>query len=102
VIFSIKIVHYCVLSVDEFLDVGHEVAHGFGVGIVDLLEQLDVGDSLFVVGNDVVVFDTCEGVAVLEVAFGVLTESFIASYPYSSKVVSFARMIVGRLLVGRE
>jgi hypothetical protein len=35
---------------------------------VDLLEQLDVGDALFVVGNDIVIFDTCEGVAVLEVA----------------------------------
>jgi hypothetical protein len=38
VTFSIKIVHYRVLSVDEFVDVGHEVANGFGVGFVDLLE----------------------------------------------------------------
>jgi hypothetical protein len=42
---------------------------------VDLLKQLDVDDSLFVIGDDVVVFDTCKGVAVLEVAVGVLTES---------------------------
>jgi hypothetical protein len=68
VIFSIEIVHYRVLSVDQFVDVGHEVANGFGVSFVDLLEQLDVGDALFVVGNDIVIFDTCEGVAVLEVA----------------------------------
>jgi hypothetical protein len=30
------------LSVDQFVDVGHEVANGFGIGFVDLLEQLDV------------------------------------------------------------
>jgi hypothetical protein len=41
---------------------------------VDLLKQLDVGDSLFVVGNDVVVFYTCKGVAVLEVVVSVLTK----------------------------
>jgi hypothetical protein len=102
VIFSIEIAHYRVLSVDQFVDVGHEVANGFGVGFVDLLEQLDVGDSLFVVGNDIVIFDTCEGVAVLEVAVSLLTESFIASHPYSSEVVSIARTIIGRLVVSRE
>jgi hypothetical protein len=69
---------------------------------VDLLKQLDVGDSLFVVGDDVVVFDTCKGVAVLEVAVGVLTESFITSHPHSGEVMSIARAIVGRLVVGRE
>jgi hypothetical protein len=69
---------------------------------MDLLEQLDVGDSLFVVGNEVVIFDTCEGVAVLEVVVSVFSESFIASHPYSSEVVSIARTIVGRLVVGRE
>jgi hypothetical protein len=90
VIFSIEIVHYRVLSVDQFVDVGHEVANGLGVSFVDLLEQLDVGDSLFVVGNDVVIFDTSEGVAVLEVAVSVLIESFIASHLYSSEVVSIA------------
>jgi hypothetical protein len=102
VIFSIEIVHYRVVSVDQFVDVGHEVANGFGVSFVDLLEQLDVGDSLFVVGNDIVVFDTCEGVAVLEVVVSVFSESFIASHPYSSEVVSIPRTIVGRLVVGRE
>jgi hypothetical protein len=62
---------------------------------VDLLKQLDVGD-------DVVVFDTCKGVTVLEVAVGVLTESFITSHPHSGEVMSIARAIVGRLVVGRE
>jgi hypothetical protein len=102
VIFSIEIVHYDILIVDQFVDVGHEVANGFGVSFVDLLEQLDVGDSLFVVGNDVVIFDTCEGVAVFEVAVSVFSESLIASHPYYSEVVSIARTIVGRLVVGRE
>jgi hypothetical protein len=69
---------------------------------VDLLEQLDVGDSLFIVGNDVVVFNTCKGVSVLKVAVSILTESFITSHPYSGEVVSIARTIVGRLVVGRE
>jgi hypothetical protein len=102
VVFSIEVLHYRVLSVDQFVDVGHEVANGFGIGFVDLLEQLDVSDPLLVVCNDVVVFDTCEGIAVLEVAVGVLTESFVSSHPYSSKVVSIARTIIGRLVVGRE
>jgi hypothetical protein len=65
-------------------------------------QQLDVGDSLLVVGDDVIVFDTCKGVAVLEVAVGVLSESFITSHPHSSEVVSIARTIVGHLVVGRE
>jgi hypothetical protein len=41
-VFSIEVMYYCVLSVDQFVDVGHEVANGFGIGFVDLLEQLDV------------------------------------------------------------
>jgi hypothetical protein len=102
VVFSVEVMHYRVLSVDQFVDVGHEVANGFSIGFVDLLEQLDVSDPLLVVCNDVIVFVTCEGVAVLEVAVGVLTESFVSSHPYSSEVVSIARTIVGRLVVGRE
>jgi hypothetical protein len=101
-IFSVEVVHYRVLSVDQFVNVGHEVANGFGVSFVDLLKQLGVGDSFFVVGNDVIVLDTCEGVVVLEVAVSVLMESFIASHPYSSEVLSIARTIVGLLVVGRE
>jgi hypothetical protein len=72
------------------------------VSFVDLLEELDVGDPLFVVGNDILIFDTREGVAVLEVAVGVLSESFIASHPHSSEVVSVARAIIGHLVIGRE
>jgi hypothetical protein len=102
VIRSVEVMRYRVLSVHQFVDVGHEVTDGFGIGFMDLLEQLDISDSLFVVCNDVVIFDTCEGVAVLEVAIGVLTESFVSSHPYSSEVVSIARMIVGRLVVGHE
>jgi hypothetical protein len=102
VVFSIEVMHYRVLSVDQFVDVGHEVANGFGIGFVDLLEQLDVSDSLLVVCNDVVVFDTCESVAVLKVAVGVLTESFVSSHPYSGEVMSIARTIVGRLVIGCE
>jgi hypothetical protein len=102
VIFSIEVMHYRILSVNQFVDVGHEATNGFGISFVDLLEQLDISDSLFVVCNDVVIFDTCEGVTVLEVAVGVLTEIFVSSHPYTSEVVSIARTIVGRLVVGRE
>jgi hypothetical protein len=102
VVLSIEVMHYCVLSVDQFVDVGHEVTNGFGVSFVDLLEQLDTVDPLLVVCNDVVIFDTCKGVAVLEVAVGVLTESFVSSHLNSGEVVSIARTIVGRLVIGRE
>jgi hypothetical protein len=101
-IFSIEVVHHRILSVDQFVDVGHEVTDGVCVSFVDLLKQLDVGEPLPVVVNDVVVFDTCKGVAVLEVAVSVLMESFITSHPYSGEVVSIARMIIGRLVVDRE
>jgi hypothetical protein len=102
VIFSVELVHHRILSVDQFVDVDHEVTDGVCVSFVDLLEQLDVGVPLLVISDDVFVFDTCEGVAVLKVAVGVLTESFITAHLYSGKVVSIARMIVGRLVVGRE
>jgi hypothetical protein len=36
-IFSVEVVHYRVLSVNQFVDVGHEVTDGFGIGFVDLL-----------------------------------------------------------------
>jgi hypothetical protein len=101
-VFSIEVMHYSILRVSQFVDLGHEVTNGFCVNFVNLLKQLDVGDSLFVVGNDVVVFDTCKGVAVLEVAVGVFTKSFITSHPHSSEVVSIAGTIVGCLVVGRE
>jgi hypothetical protein len=38
VVISIEVMHYRILSVDQFVDVGHEVANGFGIGFVDLLE----------------------------------------------------------------
>jgi hypothetical protein len=79
VIFSVEVMHYRVLSVNQFVNVGHEGTNGFGIAFVNLLEQLDISDSLFVVCNDIFVFDTCEGVAVLEVAVGVLTESVVSS-----------------------
>jgi hypothetical protein len=102
VIFSVKVVHHRVLSVDQFVDIGHEVTDGMCVSFMNLLEQLDVGDPLLVVGNDVFIFDTCEGVAVIELAVGVLSKSFVASRPHSCEVVSVARMIIGRLVFGRE
>jgi hypothetical protein len=102
VVFSVQGMHYCILHIDQFVDIGHEVTDGFCVGFVDLLKQLDVGDSIFVVGDEIVVFDTRKGIAVLEVAVGVLTESFITSHPHSGEVVCIARTIVGHLVVGRE
>jgi hypothetical protein len=102
VVFSVEVVHHRILSVDQFIDVGHVFTNGVCVSFMNLLEQLDVGDPLFVVGDHVFVFDTCEGVVVLEVAVGVLSESFVASHPHSCEVVGVARTIVGRLVVGRE
>jgi hypothetical protein len=101
-VFSVEVMHYRVLRVNQFVNVGHELTNSFCVGFVDLLKQLDVGAYLFAVGDDVVVFDTCKAVAVLEVAVGVLTESFITSHPHSGEVMSIARTVVGRLVVGRE
>jgi hypothetical protein len=69
---------------------------------VDLLKRLDVGDPFLLVGNDIVFFDTRNGVVVLEVAVSVLMEGFITSHPYSGEVVSIARTIIGRLVVGCE
>jgi hypothetical protein len=70
------------------------------VSLVDLLVELDVGDPLLVVGDDVLVFDNCEGVMVLEVAVGVLPKSLVTSHPHSGEVMSVTRS--GRLVVGRE
>jgi hypothetical protein len=102
VVFSVEVMHDRVLSVDELVDVGHELVNGVCVSLVDLLEQLDAGDCLFVVSDDIFVFHACKGVAVLEVLVSVLTESFITSHSYSGEVVSIVKMIVGHLVVGRE
>jgi hypothetical protein len=42
------------------------------VSFVDLLEELDVGDPFLVIGDDILVLDTREGVAVFEVVVGIL------------------------------
>jgi hypothetical protein len=68
VIFSIEVVHHRVLSVNYLVDIGHEVGNGMRVSFVDFLEELDVGDPLLVVGDEILVFDTHESDAVLEVA----------------------------------
>jgi hypothetical protein len=38
VVFSVEVMHYRILSVDQFVDVGHEVANGFCIGFMDLLK----------------------------------------------------------------
>jgi hypothetical protein len=38
VVFSVEVVHHRVLSVDQFVDVGHEVTDGVCVSFMDLLE----------------------------------------------------------------
>jgi hypothetical protein len=73
-----------------------------GVVFVNLLKELDVGDSLLEVGDEVFVPNACEGVAVLEVAVGVLSESFIAAHPHSGEVMSVTWAVVGRLVIGHE
>jgi hypothetical protein len=72
------------------------------VSFMDFLEELDVGDPLLVIGDDVLVFYTSEGVTVLEVAVGVLLNSFVTSHLHSGEVVSITRSIVGHLVVGHE
>jgi hypothetical protein len=49
------------------------------ISFMDLLEELDVGDPFLVIGDNVLDFDTREGVAVLEVAVGILLESLVSS-----------------------
>jgi hypothetical protein len=68
---------------------------------MDLLEELGVGYPFLVISDGVLVFDTHVGVAVFEVAVGILTESFVTSHLHPSEVVSVARTIIGRLVVGR-
>jgi hypothetical protein len=38
VVFSVEVLHHCVLSVDQFVDIGHEITNGMCVNFVDLLE----------------------------------------------------------------
>jgi hypothetical protein len=72
------------------------------ISFMDLLEELDVGDAFLVISDDILVLDTHEGVAVFEVAVGILSECLVAPHPYSGEVVGVARVIVGRLVLGRE
>jgi hypothetical protein len=37
-IFSVEVVHYRILSVDQFVDVSHEVVDGVCISLMDLLE----------------------------------------------------------------
>jgi hypothetical protein len=46
--------------------------------------------------------DTCEGVAILEVAVGVLQEGLVASHLHYGEVMSVTRSIVGCLVVSHE
>jgi hypothetical protein len=73
-----------------------------GVGFVDLLKDLDVGNSLLVVGDEVFVLNTCKGVAILKVVVSVLSEGFVAPHLHFSEVMSISRMVVGHLVVGCE
>jgi hypothetical protein len=41
-VFSIEVVHHRVLSVDQLVDVSHEVSDGMCVSFMDLFEELDV------------------------------------------------------------
>jgi hypothetical protein len=102
VVFPIEVMHHHILSIDQLVDIGHEVGDGVGISFVDLLKELDVGNTLLVVGDDVFILDTCESIVVLEVAVSVLLESFITPHPHSGDVMCVARMIVGRLVVSRE
>jgi hypothetical protein len=38
VAFSVEVVHHCVLSVDQFINVGHEITNGVCVSFINLLE----------------------------------------------------------------
>jgi hypothetical protein len=46
VVFSFKVVHHRVLSVDKLVDVCHEVGDGVGVSFMNLLEELEVGSPV--------------------------------------------------------
>jgi hypothetical protein len=69
---------------------------------VDPLKELEVGDSLLVVGYHVFILDTSEGVAVFEEMVSVLSESFTFLHPHFGEVVSVARAVAGPLVVCSE
>jgi hypothetical protein len=102
VVFSVEVMHHSVLSIDQLVDIGHEVGDCVGVSFMNLLKNLDVRDSLLVVGDDIFIFNTYKGVAILEVAVGVFLESFVAPQPHSREVMCISKTVVGRLVGGRE
>jgi hypothetical protein len=102
VVFSFEVVHHCVFIVEKLVNVGHEFCDGMGINFVDLLEELDVGYPLLVVGYDLFIVDTCESVAILNVVVSVLSESFITPNQHSNEVMCVAKVIVGCLIVCRE
>jgi hypothetical protein len=102
VVFSVEVMHHHVLSIDKLVDVGHEVGDSVGVIFMDLLKELDVGDSLLVVGDDVFIFNTYEGVTIIKLAVSVLSESSVVPHPHFRELMSISRSIVGFLVVGRE
>jgi hypothetical protein len=67
VVFSFEVMHHRTLSVDNLVDIGHEVGDGVGVSFVYLLEELDVGYPLIIICYDVFILDTYESVTVLKV-----------------------------------
>jgi hypothetical protein len=101
-VFPVEVMHHHILSIDKLVDKVHEVSNGVSVSFVDLLEELDVGDSLLVVGYDVFVLNTRKSVAILKVAISVLLESFVMSHPHSSETIGVARTIISCLVVGHE
>jgi hypothetical protein len=72
------------------------------ISFMDLFEELDISDAFLVLGDDIFVLDTGEGIAIFEVAVGVLPEGFVASHSHSSVVMSVTRSVVGCLVVGLE
>jgi hypothetical protein len=102
VVVSFEVVYLRVLGIDELVDIGHEVGDRVSAGFMDLLEELKFGDPLLVVGYDIFIIDTSEGVVVLEEAVGVLSKSFVFPHPYFGKVVSVVGAVVGHLVVSRE
>jgi hydrogenase maturation factor len=99
---TFKVVNHCILGINEIVDVSHEVGNGISADFVDLLEELDVGDYLLVVGYHIFILDTDEGVVVLEEMVGVLSENFTFSHLHFGEVVSVAGAVVGRLVVHGE
>ena len=99
---ALEVMEDSILGITELVDVDHEVGDGGNTCLVDLLEELEVGDTLLVVGDDVVVLDASKLVPVLEEPVGVVAERFAGLHDDASKVVGVTGPVVGRLVVGSE